>query len=84
MTQEARERLSFAMKLQQYTGPVQAKGLEDTAFYRYNVLLSVNEVGGDPVTIGRSVEEFHEANVHRAQAVAVRHARHRHPRHQNR
>ena len=33
------------MKLQQYTGPVQAKGLEDTAFYRYNVLLSLNEVG---------------------------------------
>ena len=43
---EARERLRFAMKLQQYTGPVQAKGLEDTAFYRYNVLLSLNEVGG--------------------------------------
>ena len=39
---------SFAMKLQQYTGPVQAKGLEDTAFYRYNLLLSLNEVGGDP------------------------------------
>ena len=54
------------MKLQQYTGPVQAKGLEDTAFYRYNVLLSVNEVGGDPSRIGRSVEEFHDANVHRA------------------
>ncbi len=65
--QEARERLRFAMKLQQYTGPVQAKGLEDTAFYRYNVLLSVNEVGGDPARIGRSVEEFHQANRHRAQ-----------------
>ena len=64
---EARERLRFAMKLQQYTGPVQAKGLEDTAFYRYNVLLSVNEVGGDPARIGRSVEEFHHANRHRAQ-----------------
>lgn len=65
--EEARERLRFAMKLQQYTGPVQAKGLEDTAFYRYNVLLSVNEVGGDPSRIGRSVEEFHEGNRHRAQ-----------------
>ena len=43
------------MKLQQYTGPVQAKGLEDTAFYRYNVLLSLNEVGGDPSRFGRSV-----------------------------
>jgi (1->4)-alpha-D-glucan 1-alpha-D-glucosylmutase len=59
---EARERLRFAMKLQQYTGPVQAKGLEDTAFYRYNVLLSLNEVGGDPSRFGRSVKEFHEAN----------------------
>ena len=63
---EARERLRFAMKLQQYTGPVQAKGLEDTAFYRYNVLLSVNEVGGDPSRFGRSVEEFHDANAQRA------------------
>ena len=56
---DARERLRFAMKLQQYTGPVQAKGLEDTAFYRYNVLLSLNEVGGEPTRIGRTVEEFH-------------------------
>lgn len=63
---EARERLRFAMKLQQYTGPLQAKGLEDTAFYRYNVLLSVNEVGGDPSRIGRSVEDFHARNGHRA------------------
>jgi (1->4)-alpha-D-glucan 1-alpha-D-glucosylmutase len=63
---EARERLRFSMKLQQYTGPVQAKGLEDTAFYRYNVLLSLNEVGGDPSRFGRSVEEFHEANRLRA------------------
>jgi (1->4)-alpha-D-glucan 1-alpha-D-glucosylmutase len=63
---EARARLRFAMKLQQYTGPVQAKGLEDTAFYRYNVLLSINEVGGDPSRFGRSVEEFHEQNAARA------------------
>lgn len=62
---EARERLRFAMKLQQYTGPVQAKGLEDTAFYRYNLLLSLNEVGGDPSTVGRSVDKFHDANVRR-------------------
>ena len=64
--EEARRRLTFAMKLQQYTGPVQAKGLEDTAFYRYNVLLSLNEVGGDPSRFGRSVEEFHESNAQRA------------------
>jgi (1->4)-alpha-D-glucan 1-alpha-D-glucosylmutase len=62
---ETRERLRFAMKLQQYTGPVQAKGLEDTAFYRYNLLLSLNEVGGDPATFGRTVERFHEANSRR-------------------
>ncbi|MEN3340551.1 MAG: (1-_4)-alpha-D-glucan 1-alpha-D-glucosylmutase [Acidobacteriota bacterium] len=65
---EARERLRFAMKFQQYTGPVQAKGLEDTAFYRYNVLLSLNEVGGDPSRFGRSAEEFHDANSARAAA----------------
>lgn len=65
---EAAERLRFSMKLQQYTGPVQAKGLEDTAFYRYNVLLSLNEVGGDPSRVGRSVEEFHQANRLRASA----------------
>ncbi|MGH7857602.1 MAG: malto-oligosyltrehalose synthase, partial [Candidatus Binatia bacterium] len=45
---EVERRLGFAMRFQQYTGPVQAKGLEDTAFYRLNVLLSLNEVGGDP------------------------------------
>ena len=67
-TAEARERLRFTMKLQQYTGPVQAKGLEDTAFYRYNVLVSLTEVGGDTSRIGRTVEEFHDANTHRAQA----------------
>jgi (1->4)-alpha-D-glucan 1-alpha-D-glucosylmutase len=62
---EIQARLRFAMKLQQYTGPVQAKGLEDTAFYRYNLLLSLNEVGGDPDRFGRSVAEFHEASAHR-------------------
>jgi (1->4)-alpha-D-glucan 1-alpha-D-glucosylmutase len=63
--EEAAERLRFAMKLQQYTGPVQAKGLEDTAFYRYNLLISLNEVGGDPSRFGRTVQEFHEANARR-------------------
>ena len=63
--EEGRERLRFAMKLQQYTGPVQAKGLEDTAFYRYNVLLSINEVGGDPGRFGRSPADFHEASTQR-------------------
>jgi (1->4)-alpha-D-glucan 1-alpha-D-glucosylmutase len=59
---ETGERLRFAMKFQQYTGPLQAKGLEDTAFYRYNVLVSLNEVGGDPSRFGVSAGEFHEMN----------------------
>jgi (1->4)-alpha-D-glucan 1-alpha-D-glucosylmutase len=51
--------LRFAMKLQQYTAPVQAKGVEDTAFYRYNALLALNEVGGDPSRVGRTPAQFH-------------------------
>ena len=61
----SRRRLVFAMKFQQYTGPVQAKGVEDTAFYRDNALVSTNEVGGDLQRFGRSVQEFHEANLRR-------------------
>jgi len=64
---EAAERLNFAMKFQQYTGPLQAKGLEDTAFYRYNLLLSLNEVGGDPSRVGLTAAEFHERNQRRRQ-----------------
>jgi (1->4)-alpha-D-glucan 1-alpha-D-glucosylmutase len=60
--EDYQSRLDFAMKFQQYTGPVHAKGVEDTAFYRYNVLLSVNEVGGEPHHAGGSPEQFHEAN----------------------
>ncbi|HEY2386560.1 MAG TPA: malto-oligosyltrehalose synthase [Candidatus Binatia bacterium] len=59
-------RIAFAMKLQQYTGPVQAKGVEDTAFYRHSVLLSLNEVGGAPALFGRSPADFHAANERRA------------------
>jgi (1->4)-alpha-D-glucan 1-alpha-D-glucosylmutase len=58
----SRAQRNFALKLQQYTGPLQAKGLEDTAFYRYNVLLALNEVGGDPQRFGISVRAFHQAN----------------------
>jgi len=60
-----RESLDVAMRVQQYTAPVQAKGVEDTAFYRYHVLASLCEVGGDPGRFGRTVAEFHEANLHR-------------------
>lgn len=60
--EEVAARLRFAMKFQQYTGPLQAKGLEDTAFYRNNTLLSLNEVGGDPSRFGVSAADFHEMN----------------------
>jgi len=57
--------LRFSMKFQQVTAAVMAKGLEDTAFYRYNRLVSLNEVGGDPRRFGTTVEEFHRANQER-------------------
>jgi len=56
----------FAMKLQQYSGPVMAKGLEDTAFYRYNRFLALNEVGGNPDRLGLTLPAFHHANALRA------------------
>lgn len=56
------ERTVFAMKLQQYTGPVEAKGLEDTAFYRRVPLISVNEVGADPHHAAWTTGEFHDVN----------------------
>lgn len=49
----------LAMRFQQFTGPAMAKGVEDTAFYRFNRLLCLNEVGGDPGTFGVSLDEFH-------------------------
>jgi (1->4)-alpha-D-glucan 1-alpha-D-glucosylmutase len=51
--------LRVAMHFQQVTGPVMAKGCEDTAFYRYVRLLALNEVGGDPRRFGLSVAAFH-------------------------
>jgi (1->4)-alpha-D-glucan 1-alpha-D-glucosylmutase len=59
--------LRTAMRLQQYSGPVDAKGTEDTAFYRYNRLIALNEVGGDPDRFGGTVGAFHHANQQRAQ-----------------
>jgi (1->4)-alpha-D-glucan 1-alpha-D-glucosylmutase len=49
----------FTMQFQQFTGPAMAKGVEDTAFYTYNRLLALNEVGGDPGRFGVSVADFH-------------------------
>ena len=56
----------FAMKFQQFTAPVMAKGIEDTGFYRYNRFVSLNEVGGDPRTFGISLTAFHRASEDRA------------------
>ena len=58
--------LRFAMKLQQYSGPVMAKGLEDTTFYRYNRMVALNEVGGEPDRFGIATSAFHKANGLRA------------------
>jgi (1->4)-alpha-D-glucan 1-alpha-D-glucosylmutase len=53
----------FLMRFQQFTPPVMAKGVEDTAFYCYNRLVAMSEVGGDPGSDGLSIEEFHAYNV---------------------
>jgi (1->4)-alpha-D-glucan 1-alpha-D-glucosylmutase len=54
------QRREFVLKFQQITGPVMAKGMEDTAFYRFYPLASLNEVGGSPVGAPLWVEQFHE------------------------
>jgi (1->4)-alpha-D-glucan 1-alpha-D-glucosylmutase len=61
----AAEQRRFAGKFQQVTAPVMAKGVEDTAFYVYNRLLSLNEVGGDPDQFGVSPASFHRTNQER-------------------
>ena len=55
----------FVLKFQQYTGPIMAKGLEDTVFYIFNRLAALNEVGGEPQYFGLSVEAFHQRNQER-------------------
>jgi (1->4)-alpha-D-glucan 1-alpha-D-glucosylmutase len=60
--------LRFAMRVQQYTAPVMAKAIEDTAFYRFPRLLSLNEVGGDPQRFAVSPGAFHAANEERRRA----------------
>jgi len=62
------EETGFAVRFAQVSAPVMAKGVEDTAFYRYQPLVSLNEVGGDPGQFGRPVDDFH-----RAMADAARH-----------
>ncbi|CAN5354247.1 malto-oligosyltrehalose synthase [soil metagenome] len=55
-----REHARFVMKFQQLTGPIMAKGVEDTSFYIFNRLVSLNEVGGEPAHFGMPVEAFHQ------------------------
>ena len=59
------EQLRFALKFQQLTGPVMAKGVEDTTFYVYNRFLSSNEVGGATKSFGIGLEQWHASNVER-------------------
>ena len=58
----------FAAKVQQFTGPVMAKAVEDTVFYRHHRLLALDEVGNNPTVPGSSVEEFHQLMRERARA----------------
>ena len=57
---------AFAMHVQQFTAPVMAKGVEDTAFYVFNRLVSLNDVGGDPDDFGTTVAAFHDRSAVRA------------------
>jgi (1->4)-alpha-D-glucan 1-alpha-D-glucosylmutase len=56
---------AFTMRFQQFTAPVTAKGVEDTAFYVFNRLVSLNEVGSDPAQFGTTPRAFHRANAER-------------------
>ena len=58
---------NFVMKFQQLSGPLMAKGLEDTAFYNFNRLISLNEVGGDPDRFGNDPWILHAYNLHNAE-----------------
>lgn len=64
--QEKSQWIDFIMRLQQLTGPLMAKGFEDTTLYIYNRFLSLNEVGGDPSQFGLSSDAFHEFSLRRA------------------
>lgn len=59
---ERKHWIHFVRRFQQFTGPLMAKGFEDTTLYIYNRLISLNEVGGNPDRFGVSVKEFHRFN----------------------
>ncbi len=63
---ERNQWIHFIMTFQQFTGPLMAKGFEDTVLYVYDRLLSLNEVGGNPDQFGILLEEFHKFNMNRA------------------
>jgi (1->4)-alpha-D-glucan 1-alpha-D-glucosylmutase len=65
--EQKKARYDFVMRFQQLTSPVMAKGVEDTAFYRYYPLACLNEVGGDLYGFGISEDTFHEKNAERCQ-----------------
>lgn len=65
--QERSQWLHFVMRLQQFTGPIMAKGLEDTLFYSYNRFISLNEVGGSPIQFGITLKRFHQFQQQRQQ-----------------
>ncbi|GLI36507.1 malto-oligosyltrehalose synthase [Geobacter hydrogenophilus] len=69
--EEQEQWIDFVMKFQQLTGPVMAKGLEDTAFYVYNRLVCLNEVGGTPERFGMTLEAFHGQNIERARSTPL-------------
>jgi (1->4)-alpha-D-glucan 1-alpha-D-glucosylmutase len=64
---EERGHDAFVIRFQQTTPPVTAKGVEDTAFYRYNRLLCLNEVGSNPSRFSLSVDDFHQHNIETAE-----------------
>jgi (1->4)-alpha-D-glucan 1-alpha-D-glucosylmutase len=63
---EIEDRIQFIMRFQQFTGPLMAKGFEDTSLYIYNRLISLNEVGSKPDKFGITPDEFHSFNLIRA------------------
>ncbi|RPH38236.1 malto-oligosyltrehalose synthase [bacterium] len=63
--EEKKEWVHFVMRFQQFTGPLMAKGFEDTTLYIFNRLISLNEVGSDPARFGIAPEDFHAFNEQR-------------------
>jgi (1->4)-alpha-D-glucan 1-alpha-D-glucosylmutase len=64
--------LYFLKRCQQFTGPLAAKGVEDTSFYIYNRLVSHNEVGDSPENFGITIDEFHKSMLARRSKFPLR------------